>query len=58
MPSLRGSVGSSSLRAGTCPAACWLTELAVSLYRASAADDYAKRLNKLSKHHFGTGETG
>ncbi|GAA5878258.1 hypothetical protein JCM3774_001133 [Rhodotorula dairenensis] len=26
--------------------------------RASAADDYAKRLNKLSKHHFGTGETG
>ncbi|GAA5990121.1 hypothetical protein JCM10908_005831 [Rhodotorula pacifica] len=26
--------------------------------RASAADDYAKRLNKLSKHHFGSGETG
>ncbi|BGP56630.1 hypothetical protein JCM8202_000184 [Rhodotorula sphaerocarpa] len=26
--------------------------------RATAADDYAKRLNKLSKHHFGTGETG
>ncbi|GJN90429.1 hypothetical protein Rhopal_003440-T1 [Rhodotorula paludigena] len=25
---------------------------------ASAADEYAKRLLKLSKHHFGTGETG
>ncbi|GAA5894310.1 hypothetical protein JCM6882_007627 [Rhodosporidiobolus microsporus] len=26
--------------------------------RASAADDYAKRLSKLSKHAFGAGETG
>ncbi|GAA6035599.1 hypothetical protein JCM8097_004922 [Rhodosporidiobolus ruineniae] len=26
--------------------------------RASAADDYAKRLGKLSRHSFGTGETG
>ncbi|BGP25996.1 formin-binding protein [Rhodotorula toruloides] len=26
--------------------------------RASAADDYAKRLNKLSRHSFGVGETG
>jgi hypothetical protein len=31
VPSLGGPVGSSSLWWDTCPAACWLTELAISL---------------------------
>lgn len=35
-----------------------LTFLRRTSRRASAADEYAKRLLKLSKHHFGTGETG